>query len=69
MMFCQVAEAKSLREIIDGLACCECKLRQLGFEGLTEAFHPVLMLILWSWKFYPVPQGSNVTKGQLICLS
>src|SRR6201993_4714384 len=23
MMFCQLAQAKSLREIIDGLACCE----------------------------------------------
>src|ERR1700752_5454229 len=33
MMFCQLAEAKSLREIIDGLACCEGKLRHLGLEA------------------------------------
>ena len=26
MMFCQLAQAKSLREISDGLACCEGKL-------------------------------------------
>jgi Domain of unknown function (DUF4372)/Transposase DDE domain len=32
MMFCQLAQAKSLREIIDGLACCEGKLRHLGLE-------------------------------------
>lgn len=32
MMFCQLAEAKSVREIIDGLACCEGKLRHLGLN-------------------------------------
>jgi Domain of unknown function (DUF4372)/Transposase DDE domain len=32
MMFCQLAQAKSLREIIDGLACCEGKLRHLGLS-------------------------------------
>jgi hypothetical protein len=34
MMFCQLAQAKSLREISDGLACCEGKLNHLGLlEG------------------------------------
>jgi len=33
MMFCQLAQAKSVREIIDGLACCEGKLRHLGLEA------------------------------------
>jgi Domain of unknown function (DUF4372) len=33
MMFCQLAQAKSLREIIDGLACCEGKLHHLGLES------------------------------------
>ena len=33
MMFCQLAQAKSLREIIDGLACCEGKLRHLGLKA------------------------------------
>jgi hypothetical protein len=32
MMFCRLAQAKSLREIIDGLACCEGKLRHLGLQ-------------------------------------
>jgi Transposase DDE domain/Domain of unknown function (DUF4372) len=33
MMFCQVAQAKSLREIEEGLASCEGKLRHLGVKG------------------------------------
>jgi len=30
MLFCQLAQAKSLREISGGLACCIGKLRHLG---------------------------------------
>ena len=30
MLFCQVAQAKSLREISGGLACCMGKLRLIG---------------------------------------
>ena len=33
MLFCQVAQAKSLREISGGLACCLGKLRHLGMKG------------------------------------
>jgi hypothetical protein len=33
MMFCQLAQAKSLREIVDGLASCEGKLRHLGLDS------------------------------------
>lgn len=32
MLFCQLAQARSLREISDGLQCCEGKLRHLGLE-------------------------------------
>ena len=32
MMFCQLAQAKSLREIQEGLACCGGKLRHLGLD-------------------------------------
>jgi len=32
MLFCQLAQAKSLREISGGLACCVGKLRHLGME-------------------------------------
>jgi Domain of unknown function (DUF4372) len=31
-MFCQLTQAKSLREITDGLACCEGKLKHPGLE-------------------------------------
>lgn len=33
MIFCQVAQAKSLREISGGLACCMGKLRHLGISN------------------------------------
>jgi hypothetical protein len=33
MLFCQLAQAKSLREICGGLACCLGKLVHLGFKG------------------------------------
>jgi hypothetical protein len=33
MLFCQVAQAKSLREICGGLACCLGKLRHLGLKA------------------------------------
>jgi len=36
MMFCQLAQAKSLREISDGLACCEGKLNHLGLEACRK---------------------------------
>jgi len=32
MLFCQIAQAKSLREICGGLSCCLGKLRHLGFK-------------------------------------
>jgi len=32
MLFCQLAQARSLREISDGLKCCEGKLKHLGLE-------------------------------------
>ena len=32
MLFCQLAQARSLREITEGLKCCEGKLKHLGLE-------------------------------------
>ena len=32
MLFCQIAQAKSLREICGGLSCCIGKLRHLGMK-------------------------------------
>jgi len=33
ILFCQLAQAKSLREICGGLACCVGKLRHLGMAA------------------------------------
>jgi hypothetical protein len=33
MLFCQLAQARSLREITDGLKCCEGKLKHLGLPS------------------------------------
>jgi hypothetical protein len=33
MLFCQLAQARSLREICDGLKCCEGRLKHLGLES------------------------------------
>ena len=36
MLFCQLAQAKSLREICGGLACCMGKLRHLGMKNVPN---------------------------------
>ena len=36
MLFCQLAQAKSLREICGGLACCIGKLRHLGMKNAPK---------------------------------
>src|SRR5579862_7107315 len=36
MLFCQLAQARSLREIVGGLQCCEGKLKHLGVEGAPK---------------------------------
>ena len=36
MLFCQLAQAKSLREICDGLSCCMGKLRHLGLKAAPK---------------------------------
>jgi hypothetical protein len=37
MLFCQLAQARSLREISDGLKSCEGKLKHLGLAGAQLA--------------------------------
>ncbi|MEK7755393.1 MAG: DUF4372 domain-containing protein [Acidobacteriota bacterium] len=39
MLFCQMAQAKSLREIVQGLQSCEGKLQHLGVSERI-AFYP-----------------------------
>jgi len=36
MLFCQLAQAKSLREIVQGLLCCEGKLQHLGVRAAPK---------------------------------
>lgn len=36
MLFCQLGQAQSLREICGGLACCEGKIRHLGVPGAPQ---------------------------------
>src|SRR6267142_3300644 len=36
MLFCQLAQARSLREIADGLKSCEGKLKHLGLESAPK---------------------------------
>lgn len=42
MLFCQLAQARSLREISDGLKSCEGKLKHLGLEQEPKTVHPCL---------------------------
>lgn len=39
MLFCQLAQAKSLREITEGLQASEGKLRHLGAAGSSGEVH------------------------------
>jgi len=36
MLFCQFAQAKSIREICGGLACCVGKMKHLGIKGAPK---------------------------------
>jgi hypothetical protein len=36
MLFCQLAQAKSLREITQGLQCCEGRLQHLGVQSAPK---------------------------------
>jgi len=36
MLFCHLAQARSLREITAGLLCCESKLKHLGVEKFNS---------------------------------
>ena len=42
MLFCQLGQARSLREICGGLASCLGKLKHLGIENCPFSFHPLL---------------------------
>lgn len=52
MLFCQVAQAKSLREISGGLACCMGKLRHLGISDAPSKSTLSYANKKRSWKLY-----------------
>jgi hypothetical protein len=52
MLFCQVAQAKSLREISGGLACCVGKLRHLGVSDAPSKSTLSYANKNRSWKLY-----------------
>jgi hypothetical protein len=53
MLFCQLAQARSLREISDGLQSCEGKLKHLGLE--SEPKYP---------RHRECKRGRNVTSNK-----
>jgi hypothetical protein len=70
MLFCQVAQAKSIREISGGLACCIGKLRHLGVASAPSKSTLSYANKNRSWKMYhestyakkfPLAPGSIVT--------
>lgn len=52
MLFCQLAQAKSLREICGGLACCEGKLRHLGMRQAPNKSTLSYANVKRPWKMY-----------------
>ena len=52
MLFCQVAQAKSLREISGGLACCMGKLRHLGISDAPSKSTLSYANKKRSWKLF-----------------
>lgn len=52
MLFCQLAQAKSLREITQGLRCCLGKLRHLGLAGAPKRSTLSYANAHRSWQVY-----------------
>jgi hypothetical protein len=52
MLFCQLAQAKSLREICGGLACCMGKLRHLGMKDAPKKSTLSYANANRPWKMY-----------------
>lgn len=52
MLFCQLAQAKSLREITQGLLCCEGKLQHLGMQAAPKRSTLSYANAHRPWKLY-----------------
>ena len=59
MLFCQLAQAKSLREICGGLACCLGKLRHLGMNTAPNKSTLSYANANRSWGIYRVVRSGR----------
>ncbi|GEM_PF-711776 len=66
MLFCQLAQAKSLREICGGLACCLGKIRHLGFNTAPRRSTLSYANAHRPWKLYRDMFYHVLAKCQLI---
>ncbi|MGI6396851.1 MAG: DUF4372 domain-containing protein [Desulfomonilia bacterium] len=52
MLFCQLAQAKSIREICGGLACCTGKMRHLGLKDFPKKSTLSYANVHRPWEMY-----------------
>jgi len=64
MLFCQLGRAQSLREICDGLACCEGKLKHLGVTEPPKRSTLSYANEHRSWELYKTVFGHVYSKCQ-----
>ena len=69
MLFCQMAQAHSLREICGGLACCLGKLRHLGIEAAPNKSTLAYANEHRPWQLYETVFGQLLTKCQAVARS
>jgi len=66
MLFCQLAQAKSLREICSGLSCCLGKLQHLGVKTAPNKSTLAYANQHRSWQLYEMVFGQLLTKAQML---
>jgi len=67
MLFCQLAHARSLREITDGLKCCEGKLRHLGLLSEPKRSTLAYANAHRPWELYERLFYDLLSQCQAIC--
>jgi len=66
MLFCQMAQAKSLREICGGLACCLGKLQHLGVTAAPNKSTLAYANEHRPWQLYETVFGQLLSKCQVL---
>jgi len=66
MLFCQLAQAHSLREICGGLACCVGKLRHLGIDAAPKKSTLAYANEHRPWQLYQTVFGQLLGKCQTV---